>query len=119
MAELRRIHDAVSQTLGFRTLEQPTGADVWQLKVLLHALGHFRAGTPELARDREANLYTPEAVAAVDAFRAAAGLSTPASGSPPGLVDAETVARLWAALDAAGKADDVRRRLLETTAIRR
>lgn len=119
VAELRRVHDAISQTLGFRTLEQPTGADVWQLKVMLHALGHFRAGTPELARDRDANLYTPEAVAAVDAFRAAEGLSTPASGSPPGLVDADTVARLWAALARGGKADDVRRRLLETTAIRR
>lgn len=119
VAELRRIHDAVSQTLGFRTLEQQTGGDVWQLKVMLHALGHFRPGTPELARDREANLYTPDAVAAVDAFRAAAGLSTPASGSPPGLVDAETVRRLWDALERAGKAEDVRRRLLEPTAIRR
>ncbi|MBL8998896.1 MAG: DUF1028 domain-containing protein, partial [Gemmatimonadetes bacterium] len=29
VGELRRIYDAVSQTLGFRTLEQHTGNDVW------------------------------------------------------------------------------------------
>lgn len=119
VAELRRIYNTISQTLGFRTLQQFTGGDVWQLKVILHALGHFRAQEKELARGDDALLYTPEAVAAVDAFRAAAGLSTPAQGSPPGLVDEETVARLWAALERAGKAAEVRRKLLEATAVRR
>jgi len=119
VAELRRIYDTISQTLGFRTLEQFTGADVWQLKVMLHALGHFRSGTARLEQDREAFLYTPEAVAAVDAFRQAEGLSTPAMGSPPGLVDRDTVARLWAALERAGRAEAVRRELKEVTAVRR
>ncbi len=64
-------------------------------------------------------MYTQDAVDAVDAFRAAEGLSTPALGSPPGLVDAPTVARLWAALERAGKADAVMRRIHDLTAVRR
>ena len=55
----------------------------------------------------------------VDAFRAGEHLSLPALGSPPGLVDEDTVARLWAALARAGKADSVRQALLETVAVRR
>jgi hypothetical protein len=108
---MRRIYNAVSQTLGFRTLEQ--------LKVMLHALGHYRAGTPTLERDADAMLYTADAVAAVEAFRAAEQLSTRRAGSPPGLVDPATVDRLWAALERAGKARAVREQLLETTAVRR
>jgi uncharacterized Ntn-hydrolase superfamily protein len=119
VAELRRVYNAISQTLGYRTLEQPSGNDVWQLKVMLHALGHFRAGAPTLGRDSTAQLYTAEAVAAVDAFRAAEQLATPALGSPPGLVDAATVERLWAALERAGKAAQVRAQLLDLTAVRR
>jgi uncharacterized Ntn-hydrolase superfamily protein len=119
VAELRRVYDAVSQTLGFRTLEQMAGNDVWQLKVMLHALGHYRASAPTLARDSTATLYTAEAIAAVDLFRAAEGLAGPALGVPAGLVDGETVARLWAALERAGKADAVRRALLDVTAVRR
>ena len=64
-------------------------------------------------------VYTPDVVAAVDAFRAGEHLSVPALGSPPGLVDDDTVARLWAALARAGKADSVRQALLETVAVRR
>ena len=119
VAELRRIYDAISQTLGFRTLQQFTGADVWQLKVMLHALGLFRAAEPELRRGDDAFVYTPEAVAAVDSFRVAERLSSPALGSPPGLVDAETVARLWSALERVGKAVAVRRSLRETVGVRR
>ncbi len=119
VAELRRIYDAISGTLGHRTLQQFSGPDVWQLKVMLHALGLVGTpGTP-LARSADANIYTEEAIAAVDAFRAAEKLSVPALGSPAGLVDAETVERLWAALGRAGKAHEVRRLLLETTAVRR
>ena len=118
-AELRRIYNAVSQTLGFRVLEQFTGNDVWQLKVMLHAAGYFRAGTPTLARDSTATRYTPEAIAAVDAFRAAEGLAGPALGSPSGLVDGETVDRLWALLERTGKARAVREQLLDLLAIRR
>jgi uncharacterized Ntn-hydrolase superfamily protein len=119
VGELRRIHDAISQTLGYRTLQQYGGNDVWQLKVMLHALGYYRATTPTLERDADANSYTADAVAAVDAFRAAESLSGPRSGSPAGLVDAETVTRLWAALERTGKARAVREQLLESTAVRR
>lgn len=119
VAELRRIYDTVSETLGHRTLQQFTGRDVWQLKLLLHAAGYYRTGQTELVRDGEANLYTPEAVAAVDAFRAAEGLSGPSSGSPPGLVDAIMVQRLWAAVERAGRAAAVRERIREATIVRR
>lgn len=117
--ELRRIYDAISQTLGFRTLQQFTGADVWQLKVMLHALGYFHADAATLERGEDAFVYTPDAVAAVDAFRQAEGLSTPRAGSPPGLVDEDTVTRLWAAVEAAGKAAAVREQLRDVTAVRR
>ena len=120
VAELRRIYNTISQTLGFRQLEQFTGNDIWQLKVMLNALGYFRPNEAELRRDvPDALVYTADAVAAVDAFRAAEKLSLPALGSPPGLVDEDTVSRLWAALERAGKADTVRRALLETVAVRR
>jgi len=55
----------------------------------------------------------------VDAFRAAEKLGGPGVGSPSGLVDPEMVAHLWAALERAGKAKDVRQRLLDITAVRR
>ena len=119
VGELRRVYDAISQTLGYRTLQSYSGADVWQLKVILHALGHYRASEQELARGEDAFQYTQEAIAAVDAFRASEGLAGPNVGSPSGLVDEETVARLWAALERAGKANDVRQRLLDLTAVRR
>jgi uncharacterized Ntn-hydrolase superfamily protein len=120
VAELRRIYNTISQTLGFRQLEQFVGNDIWQLKVMLNALGYFHPNETELKRDMpDALIYTADAVAAVDAFRAAEKLSVPALGSPAGLVDEDTVTRLWAALGRAGKADTVRRALLETTAVRR
>ena len=120
VGELRRIYDAVSQTLGYRTLEQFAGGDVYQLKVILNALGFYKRGEQVPARGPEANLFTAETVAAVDAFRASEKMGTPAvGGSPAGLVDAETVARLWSALERAGKAVTVRQQLLDITMIRR
>ena len=119
VGELRRIYNTVSQTLGYRTLEQFGGGDVWQLKVMLHALGYYRPGSPALERDTDWALYTPEAVAAVNAFRAAEKLAGPSSGVPAGLVDAETVARLWTALERAGKARATREKLLDATAVLR
>jgi len=120
VTELRRIYNTISQTLGYRQLEQFTGNDIWQLKVMLNALGLFRPNEQELRRDvPDALVYTPDVVAAVDAFREGEHLSVPALGSPPGLVDDDTVARLWAALARAGKADSVRQALLETVAVRR
>ncbi len=119
VAELRRIYNTISQTLGFRQLEQFGGGDVWQLKIMLHALGYYRAEDEQLQRNRESFNYTQEAVDAVNAFRGAEGLSTPRVGSPSGLIDAETVERLWAALERAGKVDEVRERLMQVTAVRR
>src|SRR5687768_6094776 len=113
--ELRRIYDTASETLGFRTLEQPIGRDVLQLKIMLHALGFYRAGDKEVdARSPQANSYTQDAVDAVDKFRAAQGWQT----TVPGYVDARTIERLWTRLQEAGRADAIRRRLLELQRVR-
>ena len=119
VAELRRIYDAVSQTLGYRTLQQFSGGDVWQLKVMLQALGLYAPNETLDPRAPGANDYMSDVIKAVDAFRAAEKLGTPREGSPSGLVDAETVSHLWAALEKAGKATAVRQQLLEVTAVRR
>ncbi len=119
VAELRRIYNSVSQTLGYRTLQEQQGNDVWQLKIILHALGYYRPESPELERDGSSGLYTLEAIEAADRFRADQGLSTAALGSPRGLADEDTVRRLWTALEARGLADEVRRKLRDVTAIRR
>jgi uncharacterized Ntn-hydrolase superfamily protein len=119
VAEMRRIYDAISQTLGYRTLQQFSGGDVWQLKVMLNALGYFHSTEATLTRGPDANDYTPETIAAVDAFRAAEKLGGPTVGSPSGLVDPEMVTRLWAALEKAGKATTIRQVLLEVTQVRR
>lgn len=119
VAELRRIYDSISETLGYRTLQQFAGADVWQLKLLLHAAGYFAADQETLERGPDAFVYTEEAVDAVNRFRADAGLSDPPRGSPPGLVDAEMIERLWAAVELAGTADAVRAQIRELTSVRR
>jgi uncharacterized Ntn-hydrolase superfamily protein len=119
VAEMRRIYDSISQTLGYRILQAFAGNDIWQLKVMLHALGLYHPQEGPLVRGDDALAYTPETIAAVDAFRTSEKLAGPPAGSPSGLVDAETVSRLWAALERAGKARTVREALLETTAVRR
>jgi len=120
VAELRRIYTTISQTLGFRTLQQYSGNDVVQLKILLHALGYFRPASDSLELGRDRALYTTETVEAVDAFRTGQGLRTRSrGGSPAGLIDADTVARLWAALEQAGKAAEVRERVKQLIAVRR
>ena len=116
LAEMRRIYDTISETLGFRVLQQETGRDVFQLKLMLHALGYFRDGKAELSNDDpERNRYTQEAVDAVNSFRQDQEWRT----TVPGFVDARTVARLWSKLEDAGKADDLRKRLLVIQRIRR
>lgn len=119
VAELRRIYDGVSQKLGFRMLQQFSGRDVWQLKLILHALGYYRPDESELERGEDSFFYTQEVVDAVDAFRSSEGLTTASLGSPPGLVDSETVERLWLALEREGLADEMRERLMSLTAVRR
>jgi uncharacterized Ntn-hydrolase superfamily protein len=119
VAELRRIYDTISQTLGYRTIQQFEGRDVWQLKVILHALGYYRPDEEHLERgsNRDDLAYSREVVEAVESFRAAEGLE--AMGSPLGLVDKATVERLWAALERAGKAEEIREQLKAITVIRR
>src|SRR5688572_23160770 len=114
VAEMRRVYDAISETLGFREIQQLAGNDVLQLKIMLNALGYFRSGQalPNDFPDR--TLYTQEAVDAVDAFRQAQGWA----GSP-GLVDKQAIDRMWALLDEQGKANSVRERLLAVQRITR
>lgn len=113
--ELRRIYDTASETLGFRTLEQHVGRDVVQLKMMLHALGYFGSKENEFdARAAGANVYTQDAVDAVDKFRAAQGWQT----TVPGYVDQRTIAQLWSRLEDAGRADEIRRRLLDLQRVR-
>jgi uncharacterized Ntn-hydrolase superfamily protein len=121
VAELRRIYNTISQTLGYRELQSFSGNDVWQLKVMLHALGFYRPAPfgVTVVKDSTANDYTAEAIAAVDAFRASEKLAGPGLGSPSGLVDRETVERLWAALGRAGKAEGVKRELMEVVSVKR
>ena len=120
VSELRRIYDTVSGTLGFRTLEQPRGVDVWQVKLILHALGYYRSDEEELARGEGWDFYDDEIVGSVDAFRAEQGLTHAGfGGSPPGLVDAETIARMWGRLEEVGRGEEVRLLVRELTRVRR
>ena len=112
--ELRRIYDTASETLGFRTLEQPIGRDIVQLKLMLHALGFFRPDKEFDAKEARANLYTQETVDAVDRFRAAQGWQT----TVPGHVDARTIAQMWKLLEERGRADPIRRQLLDLLRVR-
>lgn len=113
--ELRRIYDTASETLGFRTLEQFLGRDVLQLKLMLHALGLYRAGEKDIdVRSPQANLYTQDAVEAVDKFRSSQGWQT----TVPGYVDARTIERLWTRLEEAGRAEAIRRRMLDLQRVR-
>ncbi len=120
VAEVRRIYDTVSGTLGFRELSQPSGNDVFQVKLIMHALGYYRSEAEELERDRASSFYDDEIAAAVDDFRQDQGLSSSLSGgSPPGLVDAQLVRLMWEELEAAGKAGELREIIRELTQVRR
>ena len=115
VAELRRVYNTISRSLGYRSLQQYSGPDIWQLKVILHALGYYRAEESPLEVGDEAQLYTDEAIEAVNAFRIDQGLATALRG----FVDPQTVALLWQQLEMRGIADQIRMNLLETTSIRR
>lgn len=119
VAELRRIYETISETLGFRELQQFAGSDVYQLRVMLHALGRYRPEEDTIPRRRDAMVYTQDLVDAVDAFRRDLGFSTPEVGSPPGYVDAAFLAAIWSALEDAGKAGTVREQLRNVTQVRR
>jgi uncharacterized Ntn-hydrolase superfamily protein len=120
VGELRRIYDTVSGTLGYRELSQPAGNDVWQVKLIMHALGYYRSDEPELQRDQGAQVFDDEIAAAVDDFRADHGLSHSGSGgTPPGFVDARAVALMWTDLEEAGRAEELREMIRELTQVRR
>jgi uncharacterized Ntn-hydrolase superfamily protein len=120
VGEMRRIYDTISGKLGFRTLQQHTGSDVWQVKLIMHALGFYRPGAETLERDDAWQLYDDEIVAAVDAFRGSKGLSNSRSGgSPPGLVDEVAVEVMWRELEEKGRAEEIRRLIRELTWVRR
>lgn len=119
VAELRRIRDRVAGELGYRSLELTRGDDVWQLHVMLHALGHYRPSADSIPRDGIHRTYTEETAEAVDAFRAEQGLSTAESGSPPGLVDQRAVEELWDRLESEGMAAALRERFSKVVRVRR
>jgi uncharacterized Ntn-hydrolase superfamily protein len=113
--ELRRIYDTASETLGFRTLEQHIGRDVVQLKMMLQALGYYRPADKSFdARTPQANVYTQEAVEAVDRFRAAQGWQT----TVPGFVDSRTIAQMWKLLAGRGLSEAIRKQLLDLQRVR-
>ncbi len=114
--EVRRVYDTVSESLGFRTLQQFAGRDVLQLKLMLHALGYLRPDLSELSLEGPgADVYDPDAMEAVDRFRADQGWQTAVAG----FVDAMTISRLWSRLEEDGRADEIRDRMLEIVRVRR
>lgn len=112
--EMRRIYDTISETLGFRILMQEVGNDVYQLKLMLHALGYYRPDSPD-TNWSDRNVYTQDAVDAVDRFRRDQGWRT----TVPGYVEPATIERLWSKLEEAGKADALRQQLLDVLRVRR
>lgn len=133
--EVRRVYETISETLGFRTLRQFAGRDVLQLKIMLYALGYLGpdgtvAGVDAPVTSGElpasggdvtsgdvmgGDVYDTDAMRAVDRFRADQGWQTTVSG----LVDERTIERLWTRLEEAGRAEEVRRRLLEIARVSR
>jgi hypothetical protein len=86
----------------------------------MHVLDYYRSDAETLEQEGNWRLYDAEIISAVDEFRSDQGLSIPSSGSsPPGLVDADTVERMWSELESAGEAAELRRVIRELTAVRR
>jgi len=91
VAEMKRIYLTTGRRLGYRTFSRIEGADVVELKRMLHALGYWR---PSLAAfpDRppvDLQVFDEEAIAAVDKFRAEKAMNY--QGNAPGLVDARFI----------------------------
>ena len=115
LAEMRRVYNTISEKLGFREIQQQTGNDIGELKVMLHELGYLKPDPMGDEQRQQRNVYTQDAVAAVDAFKVAQGWKT----SVPGFVDAEVIDRMWSELEKAGKADALRRRFHDLERITR
>jgi uncharacterized Ntn-hydrolase superfamily protein len=115
VGELRRIYDTASETLGFRRLEQFMGRDVLTLKLMLHALGYYRPDLKALpTTGAGADVYTEDAVAALDRFRRDQEWGT----TVPGHVDRRVIDRLWKRLEEKGQADAIRRIVVGLSRIR-
>jgi uncharacterized Ntn-hydrolase superfamily protein len=125
VAEMKRIYYTTARRLGYRNFSRIDGADVVELKRMLHALGYWRptaAVFPEPASmntdkmrelqktnpteyeklaaqtqqaSRDLQRYDDETIAAVDKFRADRNLNY--QGNPAGLVDQRLVDALRAA----------------------
>jgi uncharacterized Ntn-hydrolase superfamily protein len=125
VAEMKRIYYTTARRLGYRTFSRIEGADVVELKRMLHALGYWRPTLPgfpepptvnsdkmrELQKTdraqydklvaesqqgrRELERYDDETIAAVDKFRADRNLNY--QGSAVGLVDDRFIDALRAA----------------------
>ena len=98
VAEMKRIYLTTARRLGYREFSRVEGADVLELKRMLHTLGYFRptlTAFPEGNAARELNVFDEEAIAAVDKFRTDNGMAY--QGNPPGLVDARFIEALRAA----------------------
>ena len=115
VAELRRVWNSISQTLGYRELRRFSGNDVWQLRVMLNAVGYYEPGLTEIPINGPSQSFTADLVDAVDAVRNAEGLSTRTAG----LVDGQTLERLWQAVEAAGQTVRVRELIRDATLVRR
>ncbi len=116
VAELRRIYDTISETLGFRELRQFSGRDILQLRWILYALGYLEAaaGEPD-PDDPAASVYDATMIDAVNRFRSDQGLSISVSG----LVDTRTTERLWEKLAETEQATAVRRKIREIARVDR
>ena len=109
VGEMRRIYDAMNETLGFRHLELFAGRDVLQLKLMLHALGHYRPKDKDIPMTGPgANLYTEETAQALDAFRISEEWGT----TVPGYVDARVIDRLWTRLKEKNLDNEIRTKML-------
>jgi uncharacterized Ntn-hydrolase superfamily protein len=106
LAEMRRVYNTISEKLGFREIQQQSGNDIGELKIMLHELGYLKDDPAAESNDQRRNVYTQDAVDAVDKFKVAQGWKT----SVPGFVDAEVIDRLWSELAKAGKAEALRQR---------
>ena len=119
IAELRRIYNSISQTLGYRDLQRLGGNDVWQLRVLLNAIGYYMAEETEISLNAASQAYTEDVVEAVHQFRVDQGLWTPRGDVARGLVDQQTIDRLWQSVEAAGKTMEVRKVIRDAIMVRR
>ena len=112
VGEMKRIYYTTARRLGYRTFSKIEGADVIELKRMLHTLGYWRpslgafpdapsntspaeAKQAVAAYNREYGAFDDETIAAVDKFRADQKLNY--QGNPPGLVDQRFVDALKAA----------------------